>query len=299
MAIAAIPASVGLIAASFARAVVATLGIGGGWVQPDCSRWCNIPAAFEGRRRIRGKSSTHLHRFVRARRSLALLFCRLHADPALRGGARGQTAPHRPNLEYLRGQSKRLLTDLKKGNPKAKLAEAQLNIARDSGFTSWPALAKHVEQLRALEGEWSFESACKSTAATCRRPMSAESRLLIDGDRFRMESPGRITTDLHDRRVRGPAHIDIEFVEGGGRQLVVRHYELSGDQLDDLSRALSVPRVQGVRDRSRQRSRAERLRARRPHPSRTKVTGGVTQQRKARAFAATANRSFDVTMTPS
>ena len=64
--------------------------------------------------------------------------------------------PHRPNLEYLRGQSKRLLTDLKRGNPKAKLAEAQLNIARASGFTSWPALAKHVEQLHALEGEWRF-----------------------------------------------------------------------------------------------------------------------------------------------
>jgi hypothetical protein len=33
-----------------------------------------------------------------------------------------------------------------------RLAGAQLAIARETGFASWPRLSRHVEQLRALEG---------------------------------------------------------------------------------------------------------------------------------------------------
>ena len=37
-----------------------------------------------------------------------------------------------------------------------RLADAQSAIARKTGFASWPHLARHVEQLRALEGTWAF-----------------------------------------------------------------------------------------------------------------------------------------------
>jgi uncharacterized protein (TIGR03067 family) len=95
-----------------------------------------------------------------------------------------------------------------------RLADAQLEIARASGFASWPGLARHVEQLRSLEGEWSFVSLEVDGSAM---PAGAfgSSRMLIDGDRFRMESPeahyeGIFNIDVEQQ----PAHIDIEFVEG-------------------------------------------------------------------------------------
>ena len=86
----------------------------------------------------------------------------------------------RPNLDHLRRQAKALLASLEKGDEKGisillnhlpaaknmtagkvatthfRLADAQLAIARQSGFAGWPHLARHVEQLRALEGTWSF-----------------------------------------------------------------------------------------------------------------------------------------------
>ena len=66
--------------------------------------------------------------------------------------------PARPNLEHLRGQAKTRLAELKKRNARARLADAQLAVARECGFKSWPALTRHVEHLRALEGEWRFLS---------------------------------------------------------------------------------------------------------------------------------------------
>ncbi|HEV3140596.1 MAG TPA: hypothetical protein VGY57_08780, partial [Vicinamibacterales bacterium] len=96
----------------------------------------------------------------------------------------------RPNLDHLRSQAKKLLADLKKGKPAAgfKLADAQLQIARGNGFTSWPALAKHVTQLRLLEGEWRFVG-LQVDGNDMPGAATAQSRVLMDGDRFRMESP--------------------------------------------------------------------------------------------------------------
>jgi hypothetical protein len=67
-----------------------------------------------------------------------------------------------------------------------RLADAQSAIARTSGFAGWPALARYVEQLRALEGEWQFD-ALEVDGRAVAASMLGTSRLLIDGDRFRME----------------------------------------------------------------------------------------------------------------
>jgi glyoxalase superfamily protein len=55
--------------------------------------------------------------------------------------------PSRPNLEFLKKQAKVLLRDLQERQPDARLADAQHAIAREYGFSSWPALHAHVEQI--------------------------------------------------------------------------------------------------------------------------------------------------------
>jgi uncharacterized protein (TIGR03067 family) len=174
----------------------------------------------------------------------------------MHGGIVDTKLPARPNLEHLRSQAKTLLAQWKNGEsaaaqafidhlPKAKklttsgvrraafrLADAQSVVARQNGFASWPALSRHVEQLRALEGEWRFGSqevdGVEMSAAALSR-----SRLLIDGDRFRMESPeaiydGILTIDVEVT----PAQITTEFVEGpeAGQQ-TLGIYEVTGDRL--------------------------------------------------------------------
>jgi hypothetical protein len=53
--------------------------------------------------------------------------------------------PPRPHLDHLRKQAKNRLADLRLMNPSAQLADAQHAIAREYGFSSWPALKAHVD----------------------------------------------------------------------------------------------------------------------------------------------------------
>jgi hypothetical protein len=77
--------------------------------------------------------------------------------------------PARPHLEQYRKQAKDLLKDCRSSQPKAlrrlrnlplTLAGAQLAIAREHGFESWPKFAKHIEAVTAGSSVISrFESA--------------------------------------------------------------------------------------------------------------------------------------------
>jgi Ankyrin repeats (many copies) len=60
--------------------------------------------------------------------------------------------PDRPNLTWLRKQAKARLSELRRGNPDAKLAEAQFEIAKQYGFSSWRALNEHLDSLT-VEGQ--------------------------------------------------------------------------------------------------------------------------------------------------
>src|SRR5437762_7800522 len=193
----------------------------------------------------------------------------------LHGGYVVKHLPSRPNLDHLRGQAKKVLADLKKRNPKAKLADAQLQVARDSGFKSWPALAKHVEQLRLLEGEWRFVG-LQVDGSDMPAAVTAQSRILMDGDRFRTESPeanyeGVFTIDASTE----PMRIDIEFVEGpeaGNWSYGI--YELNGDQLTICLGLTGAARPTGFSTSPGSGHALERLRrvsADRP----ASVTGGV------------------------
>src|SRR5690349_6248919 len=162
----------------------------------------------------------------------------------------------RPNLEHLRKQAKALLFDLREGDVAAaktfiqhlpaarsmtpagvrragfRLADAQAAVAHKSGFDSWPGLARHVEHLRALEGEWAFEF-LETDGQRMPAAVSGSSKLLIDGDLFRMESPEATYEGIFNIDVdRTPTHIDIEFVEGPeAGEWSDGIYELDGDVL--------------------------------------------------------------------
>jgi ankyrin repeat protein len=68
--------------------------------------------------------------------------------------------PDAPNLDWLRKQAKRTLTELRRTNPGAKLADAQFDLAKQYGFSSWRALKEHIDGLT-VEGQL-FEAAKKS-----------------------------------------------------------------------------------------------------------------------------------------
>lgn len=55
--------------------------------------------------------------------------------------------PESPHLDWLRKQAKRRLEELRKTNPSAKLAEAQFDLAKQHGFSSWRALKSHIDSL--------------------------------------------------------------------------------------------------------------------------------------------------------
>src|SRR4029450_6307377 len=150
--------------------------------------------------------------------SQTVCLCTTFVQPArgprrLHGGSVAKKLPARPNLEHLRGQAKTLLTTLKRRHKGARLADAQLDVARDWGFKSWPALTRHVEQLRALEGEWRF-TGLEIEGTPVPPATLTQSRILIDGDRFRSESPeatydGIFTIDVEA----SPARIHTTFRE--------------------------------------------------------------------------------------
>jgi ankyrin repeat protein len=60
--------------------------------------------------------------------------------------------PEAPNLDWLRKQAKRGLDELRKANPAVKLAEAQFELAKKYGFTSWRTLKAHIASL-SLDGQ--------------------------------------------------------------------------------------------------------------------------------------------------
>ena len=83
--------------------------------------------------------------------------------------------PDDANLEWLRKHAKQRLRELKKTHPDAKLADAQLAVAREYGFTSWRALKAHIDTL-SVEGQL-FAAARSGDLTTLRRILDANPRL--------------------------------------------------------------------------------------------------------------------------
>ena len=83
--------------------------------------------------------------------------------------------PPRPNLEHLKNEAKQRLKALRSQDPHAKLASAQLAVARDYGFASWRQLKAHVEQAGPVRQERGkvFEAARAGDVETVRRALEA------------------------------------------------------------------------------------------------------------------------------
>ncbi|HKS95282.1 MAG TPA: ankyrin repeat domain-containing protein [Terriglobia bacterium] len=86
--------------------------------------------------------------------------------------------PEKPNLEYLRKQSKELLRSM----PQGKLADAQHSLANDYGFPTWAKLKSYVEGLGLSPAEALKAAVCASDAARAREVLErhAELRARID-----------------------------------------------------------------------------------------------------------------------
>ena len=75
-----------------------------------------------------------------------------------------RTLPESPNLDWLRKRAKERLEALRRTNPQAKLADAQFDLAKEYGFSSWRALKAHVDSLT-VEGRL-FAAAREGDAPT-------------------------------------------------------------------------------------------------------------------------------------
>jgi uncharacterized protein (TIGR03067 family) len=210
--------------------------------------------------------------------------------------------PARPNLDHLRKQAKKLLAARTPAESASfRLADAQLEVARATGFASWPALAHHVQDLRALEGDWRLKT-LEVDGAPMPAAIATSMRLLIDGDRFRTESPeatyeGVFTIDVEAQ----PKRIDIEFVEGPETgQWSYGIYELAGDALTlclGLTGAARPERFATTKGSGHALEKLRRASAGRP----AGVTGGKRQAKPAPAAAGVAAgdaKSFDGPVSP-
>jgi len=66
--------------------------------------------------------------------------------------------PPRPSLEYLKKLAKERLSELRRRNPAAKLADAQHDVAREHGFLNWSQLKEVVSSVARLISKASPET---------------------------------------------------------------------------------------------------------------------------------------------
>lgn len=232
--------------------------------------------------------------------------------------------PARPNLDHLRGQAKALLAQLKQGDAAAarafvehlpaargmkpealrtakfRLADAQSVVARGSGFDSWAVLVRHVEQLRGLEGEWRI-ARLEIDGSPLPATALDHTRILIDGDRFRTESPeGNYEGTLAIDTEASPPHFDLHFIAGpeaGNTSHGI--YQLEGaDRLTLCLGLVGAPRPRAFATRPGSGHALEHLRrASTVRPA--NVTGGTPPPPAPPAAAPREDpAAFEIAMTP-
>src|SRR5690349_25081233 len=69
------------------------------------------------------------------------------SDQTPESASGAQLLPDQPNLDWLRKQAKRKLAELRTLDAGAQLADAQFELAKAYGFSSWRALKSHIESL--------------------------------------------------------------------------------------------------------------------------------------------------------
>jgi len=144
--------------------------------------------------------------------------------------------PDNPNLDWLRKQAKRRLDDLQCDDPAARLADAQLALAKEYGFPSWRALKAHVDSLT-VDGQL-FEAAKSGDLSTLVRLLDAHP------DRLSARAQPYQWTLLHTAAASGhPALVD-ELLKRGldpntrerGDNTYAMHWAAAAGRLDIVKR---------------------------------------------------------------
>jgi ankyrin repeat protein len=112
--------------------------------------------------------------------------------------------PDRPSLEYLRKLAKDRLRELRKRNPKAKLSDAQLAVARDHGFSNWRVLKAEVDR-RQTSNTTAFFDACDSGDVDAVSTLLAQNPDLVHATNPAADHAG--WTGLHTAAQKG--HLDV------------------------------------------------------------------------------------------
>jgi ankyrin repeat protein len=86
--------------------------------------------------------------------------------------------PDRASLEYLKKLAKERLRDLRRTDPHARLAAAQLAVARDHGFPSWRDLKAEVDRRRSPAVE-AFFAACAAGDIAALRDLTTRDPALV------------------------------------------------------------------------------------------------------------------------
>ena len=74
------------------------------------------------------------------------------SDPTKESASGALKLPDNPNLDWLRKEAKRRLDAMLSADPDAQLADAQFDLAKQYGFSSWRALKAHIDSLT-IEGQ--------------------------------------------------------------------------------------------------------------------------------------------------
>ena len=127
--------------------------------------------------------------------------------------------PPRANLEHLRNEAKQRLKTMRAQDPQAQLADAQLSVARDYGFTSWRRLKATVdEQTR----ERAFAAAYAGDVAEVRRALD---------NGFNAGETDTTGRTIH-QIAKTLGHADLE--------LLMRVHQERDERHDDIKRAVTA-----------------------------------------------------------
>ena len=145
--------------------------------------------------------------------------------------------PTRPNLEYLKNEAKDRLDDLRRTDPRGRLADAQQALARDYGFASWPKLKAHVEALAAeaasaVAGGW-IANVAQSKRHPSNQFRSARIHFTVRGSTVEIVDE---FVDESGKAVRGRNTIEADGVERAGRNRYAMSATLGSRGLETVAK---------------------------------------------------------------
>ncbi|HYS54417.1 MAG TPA: ankyrin repeat domain-containing protein [Thermoanaerobaculia bacterium] len=120
--------------------------------------------------------------------------------------------PQRASLEYLKKLAKDRLKELRRADPRAKLAEALLVVAREHGFSSWRTLKAEVEK-RQEKSVVRFIEACFYGDVDKVRALIARDPSLVRA--FSAHKAHHIRTGLHVAAMAGHLNVVRLLLENG------------------------------------------------------------------------------------